>query len=185
MGPREPPRLSATTSAAQCSAVPRGQRRNAPDRPGASGAASCERGLRGLPSPDGSHRPGAREFRRGRSVAHPGWLEPGGGDRRYIRWHRGGRPGGAAEGALEPAGELRCDADREAPDLCARPGARAVPTCRRSGPSYATRRGTTTGFHRSSAGSRTAFRFRCGASRRRRGRRWWRLVAHSRSTLAD
>ena len=49
------------------------------------GGASHQRHLRGLPQDHGPDRPGARELRRHRQVAHQGRTAPGGPARRHVR----------------------------------------------------------------------------------------------------
>ena len=163
--PGKRPRVAAAAAAADGAALPGEQRRTGAHRARTARAAPRQSRVCGLSSADGSDRSGARELRRSGPLAHQGGCQSDRGLRPDLRRHRRRRPGRAAEGAAQSAGELRQHADREAPDLCPRPWLSSIPTCRPSAPSSAMRRATTIGSRPSCRRSPPASRFRCGRRR--------------------
>ena len=87
-------------------------RRQEPVDARAHGRAPQEPGVHLVPPGHRSARPGARELRRDRRVAHQGQRSAGRLGRRSLRRHQDGRPGGPARGAAEA---LRTCSSRASP----------------------------------------------------------------------
>ena len=120
-------RVAAAAAAAQ-RAVARGResgdRRQAALDPRAHGRAPEESRVHVLPPGHRSARPGAREFRRDRRVAHQGQRSADRLGRRPVRRDEDGRAGGAAAGDREARRRLSPELHREPDDLRARPPGR-------------------------------------------------------------
>ena len=83
----------------------RSRRRDADDAP-AHGAAPRESAVHLVPSRDRSARPGARELRRHRPLAHPRQRRAGRSGRRSLRRHEDDRPGRPARRAAQAPGHV-------------------------------------------------------------------------------
>src|SRR5262249_42407907 len=121
-GARQPARRAAAAAAARRAGAEGQHRRRQPDGAQTAGRAPQQRGLRGLPQPDGSGRPVDGEVRRDRP---PPRRRSRRADRRVGRAARRQplrRCAGPREVAAESSRTVRGDADREAADL--RPGPR-------------------------------------------------------------
>ena len=134
VGSREHPRDASAASAARRPGARDSRGRGAALDARGDGAASGQPGLRELPPPDGSARAVARALRRHRPLARP----RGGrrGDRRLRRAagrHAVRRALGTEGGAPPPSRPLRHHRDREADDLRARTGRRALRRARHPG----------------------------------------------------
>ena len=139
-------------------------RRQAAVGPRAHGGAPQEPGVQLVPPRDRSARPGARELRRHRRLAHQGQRGAVDRGRRLYDGTKmtAGRPARRAAEAHKDA--CAPQLHREPDDLRARPAASRPTTCRRFAPSCATRPRATTRCRRSSSG-----RVKSAAFKRRGG----------------
>ena len=99
---------AAAAGRADLEATAGSRRRPAAHRARAHGAAPREPGVRVVPPDDRSDRPGARELRRHRRVAHQGQRLAGRRGERALRRHAADGPGRSAAGAAQAARRRWC-----------------------------------------------------------------------------